>query len=150
MKKIIFISLTALLILGIILLTLFLGLRGLLQDSYLSKEEIFDAVNSKYEIIMSEIQKGDFKETKRIKGIIRVNDNGEVIEFACKGKGNAVSGTYYGFYYTEDDLPKVSFLYVLFTEKDLIPKDNGFCFDKYDYYYTEKIRDNFYYYELHY
>ena len=99
---------------------------------------------------MSDIQKRKFKETEKINGIVRIEDNNGVIDFACEGKGNVVSGAYYGFYYTEDDLPKVSFLHVLFTEKDLIQKDNGYCFDKYDYYYTEKIRDKFYYYELHY
>ncbi len=150
MKKILFGGLIALVSFVVICLMLILGLRVLFRDNSLSKEEIFDVVNSKYEIIMSDIQKRKFKETEKINGIVRVEDNNGVIDFACEGKGNVVSGAYYGFYYTEDDLPKVSFLHVLFTEKDLIQKDNGYCFDKYDYYNTEKIRDKFYYYELHY
>lgn len=150
MKKILFGSLIILVSFIIVCLILILGLKVLFQDNSLSKEEIFEVVNSKYEIIMSDMQKGNFKETEKIKGIVRVEDNEDVIDFVCEGKGNVVSGAYYGFYYTEDDLPKVSFLPVLFTEKDLIPKENGYCFDKYDYYYTEKIRDKFYYYELHY
>lgn len=99
---------------------------------------------------MSDIQKEKFTNTEKIKGIINVEYNDGVINFACGGKGNVASGVYCGFYYTEDDLPKVPFLNVLFTEEDLIPKDNGYCFDAYDYYYTEKIWDNFYYYELRY
>ena len=155
MKKAEFIKVFAAL-LGVVVVCLllclpyWLGIRVLLQDNSLSKEEIFDVVNSKYEIIMNDIQKGEFQETKKIKGIVRVEVSGNVIEFSCEGKGNAVSGAYYGFYYTDDNLPKVSFLYVLFTERDLVPKDNGYCFDEYDYYYTEKIRDKFYYYELYY
>ncbi len=149
-KKTLFGSLIALVSFVIICLMLILRLKVLFQDNSLSKEEIFDVVNSKYEIIMSDMQKGNFKETEKIKGIVRVEDNDGVIDFVCEGKGNVVSGAYYGFYYTEDDLPKVSFLHVLFTEEDLVTKYNGYCFDKYDYYYTEKIRDKFYYYELHY
>ena len=150
MKKMFLGFLIALISFVVIFLMLILGIRVFFHDDSLSKEEIFGVVNSKYEIIMGDIQKENFKETEKIKGIVSVEDNNGIIDFACEGQGNVVSGASYGFYYTEDDLPKVSFLHVLFTEEDLIPEDNGYCFDKYDYYYTEKIRDKFYYYELHY
>ena len=78
----------------VICLMLILGLRVLFRDNSLSKEEIFDVVNSKYEIIMSDIQKRKFKETEKINGIVRVEDNNGVIDFACEGKGNVVSGAY--------------------------------------------------------
>ena len=134
----------------VICLAFLLVLIAMLRDSYLSKDEIFDVVNKKYDIIMADVKKGEFNKTKRIRGIEDISENDGVIKFFCGGEGNVVSGAYYGFYYTEDNLPKVSFLSVLFDEEDLVPQGKGYCFDKYDYYYTEKIRDNLYYYEYYY
>lgn len=145
------IALVGITVISLILsLVLISGIRHVLKDNYLSKDEIFDVVNENYDIIMSDIQKGEFAKTETIKGIENVSDHDGVIEFYCGEEGISVSGAEYGFYYTEDDSPKVSFLpYVLFSEEDLVPENKGYCFDKYDYYYTEKIRDNFYYYESH-
>ena len=134
----------------IVILIIFFGLKVFFQDDALTKEDVFDIVTSKYDTIISDMQKGEFSESEKIKGIIKVKTKGDTIDFACEGKGNVVSGVYCGFYYAEDNLPKVSFLDVLFTEKDLKPINNGYCFDKYDYYYTEKIRDKIYYYEYYY
>ena len=119
------------------------------EDDCLSKEEIFDVVNNNYNKIIADIQKGSFEQTEKIKGLESVKEKDGIIYFYCEGKGNVVSGAYYGFYYTTDNLPKV-LPFVLFDEDDLVPHNNGFCFDKYDYYYTEKIRDNFYYFEQQY
>jgi len=130
---------------------LILGIRFVLTSDPLSKDEIFDIVNNKYDIIISDIQKDEFTKSERIKGVVEVEDCNGVVRFVCRGTGTAVSGVDCGFYYTADDLPKVSFLrYVLFSEEDLLPEGKGFCFNKFDYFYTEKIRDNFYYYESHY
>lgn len=149
-KKIVGGCLIALVAFTAICLILISGIRYIFKDNYLSKEEIFDVVNKNYDVIIDDIQKGEFTKTEEIKGIEKISDHDGVVEFYCGAKGISVSGAEYGFYYTEDNLPKVSFLpYVLFDEDDLVPKDNGYCFDKYDYYYTEKIRDNFYYYESH-
>ena len=151
MKKILCGCLIALGIFIVTCLVLISLLIFALKDSYLSKEEIFDVVNKKYDVIMNDIEKDDFTKSDRIKGITGIKKDDGVIAFSCGGRGNVASGVYYGFYYTEDDSPKVSFLgYVLYDEEDLKPEGNGYCFDAYDYYYTEKIRDNFFYYEAWY
>ncbi len=143
--------LTAIVCLIIIFALFLLAFRISFSDKYLTKEEIFELVNSKYDILADDIQKDDFTKSNKIKGITEIERIDGVIDFSCGGKGNVASGAYYGFYYTEDDLPKVSFLgYVSYDEEDLKPEGNGYCYDAYDYYYTEKITDNFYYYEAHY
>jgi len=149
-KKIVGSCAIALVALTVVCILLISGIRYIFKDNCLSKDEIFDVVNKNYDVIIDDIQKGEFTKTEEIKGIEKISVHDGVVEFHCGTKGISVSGAEYGFYYTEDDLPKVSFLpYVLFDEEDLVPKDNGYCFDKYDYYYTEKIVDNIYYYESH-
>ena len=55
------------------------------------------------------------------------------------------------FYYTEDDLPKAIWCGVKYCDDSLLVEDgDGYSTDyQHNYYYTEKIRDNFYYYEAH-
>ena len=73
------------------------------------------------------------------------------VDFYCGGKGIAPSSQDYGFYYTEDDLPKAIWCGVKYCDDSLLVEDgDGYSTDyQHNYYYTEKIRDNFYYYEAH-
>ena len=73
----------------------------------------------------------------------------EGIDFYCGGKGIAPSSQDYGFYYTEDDLPKAIWCGVKYCDDSFLVEDgDGYSTDyQHNYYYTEKIRDNFYYYE---
>ena len=122
--------------------------RYIFGDDYLSKKEIFAVVNKQHDTIISDVEKGEFTDSKSIEGIESVKEYNGIIDFYCGGKGISVSGFDYGFYYTADDLPK-AVEYVSFGEGDsLTPEGDGYCFNKYNYYYTEKIRDNFYYYEI--
>ena len=59
-KKIVGGCLIALVAYTAICLILISGIRYIFKDNYLSKEEIFDVVNKNYDIIMSDIQKGEF------------------------------------------------------------------------------------------
>ncbi len=53
--------------------------------------------------------------------------------------------SYWGFYYVEDNLPRG-----YFRDDELVPEGDGFLRDEYPVrYYTEKITDNWYYYEAY-
>ena len=113
------------------------------------KEHIFEMVNNNAQILISDIDRKDFSESMTIRGIEDVSVIGESVDFYCGGKGIAPSSQDYGFYYTEDDLPKAIWCGVKYCDDSLLVEDgNGYSTDyQHNYYYTEKIRDNFYYYE---
>ncbi len=119
-------------------------------DDSLSKEEIFKLVNNNYSIILDDISENDFEDTKKLKGVKEVDPDTEIVDFYCGGKGLGSSTSYYGFYYSPDGLPKCR---SDFGRIELLePDGNGFSIKYYEgdnRYYTEKIRDNFYYYEAH-
>ena len=115
------------------------------------KEQIFEMVNNNVQTLISDVAKQDFSESMAIRGIEDVSVLEEGVDFYCGGKGIAPSSQDYGFYYTEDDLPKAIWCGVKYCDDSLLVEDgDGYSTDyQYNYYYTEKIRDNFYYYEAH-
>ena len=115
------------------------------------KEQIFEMVNNNAQTLISDVAKQDFSESMAIRGIEDVSVLEEGVDFYCGGKGIAPSSQDYGFYYTEDDLPKAIWCGVKYCDDSLLVKDgDGYSTDyQHNYYYTEKIRDNFYYYEAH-
>ncbi|MBQ4599040.1 MAG: hypothetical protein IJB19_03940 [Clostridia bacterium] len=127
------------------------GIRYAIRDVYLTQSEIHDLVQENYRFLLEDVKNAAFDNTEKIKGITELHIHEGIIVFSCGGKGNAASGFYTGFYYTADDLPKVSFMrYLCYDEEDLTPEGNGYACSRVDYYYTEKIQDHFYYYESHY
>jgi hypothetical protein len=124
-------------------------------EDNLSKTEIFDMVNANYSIILNNIESNDFNSILQIKGIENVTEETEnVILFDCGGEGFASETTDYGFYYTDDDLPyNFVNIFTNHVKEDLVNEGDGYVArqkDGDDYYYTEKIRNKFYYYEVHY
>lgn len=113
------------------------------------KEHIFEMVNNNAQTLISDIDRQEFSESMTIRGIEDVSVIGESVDFYCGGKGIAPSSQDYGFYYTEDDLPKAIWCGVKYCDDSLLVEDgDGYSTDyQHNYYYTEKIRDNFYYYE---
>ena len=113
------------------------------------KEHIFEMVNNNAQTLISDIDRQEFSESMAIRGIEDVSIIGESVDFYCGGKGIAPSSQDYGFYYTEDDLPKAIWCGVKYCDDSLLVEDgDGYSTDyQHNYYYTEKIRDNFYYYE---
>ena len=120
-------------------------------DDSLSKKEIFELVNENYTLIIDDINKNDFTDTEKLKGVKEVYSDTDVIDVYCGGTGIAPSSQDYGFYYTEDDLPKAIWCGTKYCDESLLVEDgDGYSTDfQHNYYYTEKIRDNFYYYEAH-
>ena len=113
------------------------------------KEQIFDTVNDNTQTILTDIEEHDFTDSMNIGKIEDVTVLEQGIDFYCGGKGIAPSSQDYGFYYTEDDLPKAIWCGVKYCDDSFLVEDgDGYSTDyQHNYYYTEKIRDNFYYYE---
>ena len=87
---------------------------------------------------------------KPIQGISR---HEEGVSFYCGGTGFGSATSYYGFYYSFDGSPKDYWCGTSFgSPEQLKPDGEGFSIKKSNddnRYYTEKIMDNFYYYEAH-
>ena len=115
------------------------------------KEQIFEIVNDNAQTILADIEEQDFTDSMSVGKIEDVGVLEQGVDFYCGGKGIAPSSQDYGFYYTEDDLPKAIWCGVKYCDDSLLIEDGeGYSTDyQYNYYYTEKIRDNFYYYEAH-
>lgn len=81
------------------------------------------------------------------KDSIEIDAEDDYKEFFYKGTGDITSSVDYGYYYTKDDDYE-------FPSGRGEKYKNGFRLDNLgndptDWYYTEKICDNWYYYELH-
>ena len=103
-----------------------------------------------YKEIDSELLESVFKNKKLIREISR-HEGG--VSFFCGGRGFGSATSYYGFYYSFDGTPKDYWCGTSFgSPEQLKPDGDGFSI-KYsnddNCYYTEKIMDNFYYYEAH-
>lgn len=122
-------------------------------DDSLSKKDIFDLVNENYTIILDDITEQNFFDTSSIDGVKEIYYNNGILDVYCGGKGMGSATSYYGFYYSPDNLPKTSWCGSDFGDvSNLRAERNGFSIrysNDDNGYYTEKIRDNFYYYEAH-
>lgn len=141
------------LLLVVVAVVCFIMLFSNMIDDSLSKKEIFKLVNDNYTIILDDIKEKDFADTEKLKGVKEVDSDTEIIDVYCGGTGLGSATSYYGFYYSPDGLPKDSWCGTSFgSPEQLKPDGDGFSI-KYsnddNCYYTEKIRDNFYYYEAH-
>lgn len=87
------------------------------------------------------------------KPIREISCHEEGVSFYCGGTGIGSATNYYGFYYSFDGLPKDYWCGTSFGSPGMLkPDGDGFSIKNSnddDYYYTEKITDNFYYYEAH-
>lgn len=152
-KKILIGCGTIVLVLIIVFISFIIWFDSMISDN-LSKKEIVELVNDNYLIILDDINENDFTDTNNIDGVKEIYHDSDVIDVYCGGRGIGSATSYYGFYYSPDDLPKDAWCGSSFgrTFDELKPEGKGFAI-KYsnddNCYYTEKIRDNFYYYEAH-
>ncbi len=151
-KKIIIGCGTIFLIIVIAFICLVIWFANMIDDS-LSKKEIFELVNENYDIILNNISENDFSDTEKIEGIQEIYDKTQVVDFYCGGTGIGSATNYYGFYYSNDNNPKAIFAGTIISDSpNFHIEKNGFCIENSNddnSYYTEKIRDNLYYYEAH-
>ncbi len=120
----------------------------------LSKDQIFSLVQEHHDFLFRCITDNDPDRAKEVTGIQEIHvEKDAYVEFYCGGSGLVPSSSYYGFYYSPDDLPLA--VDVTVTE-NLRPEGNGFGWkqsgglDGDNWYYTERIMENWYYYESHY
>ncbi len=122
-------------------------------DDSLSKKEIFDLVNDNYTTLLRDINEKDFSDTSSLSGVREVYSENEIIDVYCGGTGIGSATSYYGFYYSPDNQPKTTWCGSDFGDNSKLQADGKGFSIKYsnddNCYYTEKIRDNFYYYEVH-
>ena len=100
-----------------------------------------------------EIDNELFESVLNKKSIQEISRHEEGVSFYCGGTGFGSATSYYGFYYSFDGTPKDYWCGTSFgSPEQLKPDGDGFSI-KYsnddNCYYTEKIMDNFYYYEAH-
>ena len=110
--------------------------------SIISKDRDDDRV---YESIDDDV----FDRVLGIHGIEFISFDPDFKEFGCGGSGFGPGTHYYGFYYAEDDVPAG----IWGEDFDLTESGDGWIWEEGgsgdNRYYTEKILDNWYYYEMH-
>lgn len=153
MKKIILWLLMILIPIFIYGACFFILLDNAFGSNALPKEEIFKVVNNNQELLiqtLSDLNSPEYElcEELKSKGIkkIWVGNNDEshkaYIEFFCGGKG---TDNYYGFYFVDDDIP----IGWEGTIDELKKTSKGWRGENGEY-YTERITENWFYYEMHY
>lgn len=89
-----------------------------------------------------------FKSVMELKGLNEITVEGDIVNFSCGGAGLGSSTSYYGFYYTKNE----NLTAIWCCGGAVVPDGKGWSWKESDgdnSYYTEKICDNFYYYEAH-
>ncbi len=151
MKKLILGCGTSILVIFIIFAMFVCWLVNLFDDS-LSKRQIFSLVNKNYELLNECIDSNDFSEIEQLKGVKEVYYENDALDVYCGGSGFGSSTNYYGFYYSPYDKPLIVWCGHVSIDTELISEGKGYSWKSSDddnWYYTERIRENFFYYESH-
>lgn len=125
-----------------VLLTAFSFCGCVFEKDCLNKEEIFSLVETNEEQIRECIAFGDFTPVLEMSSFISIAPAEKYVDFACGGKGLSVSGKEYGFYYSSEDVPLPCHSYDGWLE--LEQDGEGWSCSGF---YTERICQNFYFYE---
>ena len=135
-----------------LLLCLSLSACGVLLSDNLSKEQIFSLVARHEEELRACIASGQYDAATAIDGIQDVYKYGRYgcVVFYCGGAGFGSATSYYGFYYSPADRP---LSVEAAPEEAALGAVNGFEWHEENgdnSYRTERITENFFYYESHY
>ena len=79
----------------------------------------------------------------KVSNLYAENEKSIYVKFSLMKRSNIAHG--YGFYYTEDDKPRA---WQIYDEDRLIVNGNGYIDKKEKEYYTEKIINHWYYYQI--
>ncbi len=140
-----------LMLMAVPLMTIIVWIIATRQD-YLDKNQIFSAVQENQVMLRECVLGNDPEQAKQIRGIqsVRYDADEDYYEFSCGGAGIVPASSYYGFYYSPKDAP----LAVDVTQtENLSPVQDGYGWREPkgdNSYYTERIMENWYYYESHY
>ena len=122
---------------------------SVIGDDRADKEEIIAFVCEHEEELLYAVESSDYSAFEN-KGFIQdISDEDTVVDFYCGGSGFGSATSYVGFYYTPDH--NMLAMWCAPTESSpLVPSGNGYAWNQPDgdnWYYTEHICGNFYYYE---
>ena len=118
-------------------------------DDSADKDEVFDFVSENEEELLKAIGAGDFSALENQGFIKDIDPDETVVDFSCGGAGVGSGTSYVGFYYTSENDMAAVWCAPSFAGW-LIPSGNGFEWQEANgdnWYYTEHICGNFYYYE---
>ena len=125
---------------------LFLSAAG---DDRADKDAVFAFVCDNEEDLLQAVEAGDFSGFENQGFIKTVDADDKTVDFSCGGAGMGSGTSYVGFYYTQDhDMAAV--WCAPSSAKALNPAGEGYEWHEHqgdNYYYTEQICGNFYYYE---
>lgn len=119
------------------------------SDDSANKDDVFEFVCEEEEALLKAIGDGDFSAFEN-KGFIKsIDADPNVVDFSCGGAGVGSGTSYVGFYYTADN-DMTAVWCAPASASSLTPSGNGFEWQETNgdnWYYTEHICGNFYYYE---
>jgi len=130
---------------------LLLACTGCVIDREKTKTLVMNTVREKCDILLEDIQAGDFSDSEQINGITAIHPERDrtFIEYECGGYGIGSATSYWGFYYSEED----DMTRIWCAGEPLVPEGKGFLYQQPDgdnRYYTEHIIDHFYFYDASY
>ena len=114
-----------------------------------AKSDIFNLVENNYDEILAACENKDSEALLAIDGVTRVNIVDGYVLVYCQGAGIAPSSHYYGFYYSEENLPVGVFDgRIVCSNSELVEYENGYRYldSGYNEFYTEHIKGNIYFY----
>ena len=114
-----------------------------------AKSDIFNLVENNYDEIVAACENKDSEALLAIDGVTQVNIVDGYVLVYCKGAGIAPSSQYYGFYYSEENLPVGVFDgQIVCSNSELVEYENGYRYldSGYNEFYTEHIKGNIYFY----
>lgn len=113
----------------------------------ISKDDIFDLVEDEYDAIVKACEQKDEEALLDIDGISQVKINDKYVLVYCKGAGIATSSQDYGFYYSEENIPVAVDCNLYIVSDVLTSEGKGYkCEFQGNYFYTEHIKGNIYFY----
>jgi hypothetical protein len=123
---------------------LFYGYVVIDSLSYPSKTKIIAYVKNNQEQLLKVAESNEEFKSSMVED---VNRHYDVVDFECGGKGMGSETYYCGFYYSKDDKPSTVWFagdIIIFNDGWSSTAESGD-----NTYYTEKITDNWYFYEMH-
>jgi hypothetical protein len=121
------------------------------QPKMPDKEDVFRFVEENQQLLLAEVHQKDYTQTMENGMVAMIFELEHAVNFYCGGEGVFDSSHMYGFYYSYDgQAVGVSETEEWADSADLTPSGNGYAGEySGNQYYTEKICENFWYYELH-
>ncbi len=119
------------------------------SDDRADKAEVFEFVCEKEEELLKAIEEEDFSAFENQGFIKEIDEDDTVVDFFCGGAGIGSGTSYVGFFYSPDN-DMTAVWCAPYSAASLVPCGNGFEWGEENgdnYYYTEHICGNFYYYE---